>query len=112
VSVQLAQENIIEAKSAGDDAKMERSIESRVKATEAVRRANKLAEVKFERPTTPEFDWGGILQMILSALGISSPLIGGLALMTSKKLTRVKEKAKKYASSPETFDISDDKDLK
>lgn len=112
VAVKLAQENVIEAKSDGDDAKLDRAISTRVEAEMANKKANKLAETQFTKSEAPSFDWSNILSMLLTALGGAVPAGGVVAMLLNGKLNRVKEKAKTYASRPETFDISQDKDLR
>ena len=112
VAQELAQENIYEAKADNDDAKLERSIGTRVRAEIATKKANKLAEVEFKRGETPSMDWGNILQMILTGLGAAFPALGGILFMMKGKLNRVTEKAKHFASKSESFDVSHDKDFK
>ena len=112
VTQELAQENIYEAKADNDDAKLERSISTRVRAEIATKKANSLAEVEFKRGESPSFDWGSIVQMILTGLGAAFPALGGVMLLMKGKLDRVKEKGKRFATTSETFDISTDKDFK
>ena len=112
VTVSLAQENINEAKSAKDNSKLERSIETKVKAESATKTANKLAETKFTKTESPIFDLGDIMNVLMGILSTMFPVLGGYLLMLRKQLGTVKEKAKKYGSTNETFDVQNDKDLR
>lgn len=111
VTVELAQENLIEARTDDDEAKIERSIGAKVRAEIATKRANKLADTKFTKAETPSLDWGGIIQMFLSALGISVPGLGIATVMMGKKIGRLKNKGRKMAESTEKDDISNDRDF-
>ncbi len=111
VTTELAQENVMEAKADDDEPKLERSIATRVKAEIATKEANKLAKTEFTKASPTAFDWGGILQMILTSLGVASPVgIIGMGLM-GKKIGRLKNKGRKLANSTELDDISEDRDF-
>jgi hypothetical protein len=110
VTVDLANENILTAKKDDDKPKLERAIETKVKAQMATKEANKLSETKFEKIEGNDFS--GLLDIIMGILSALFPALAGYLLMIRNQLGRVKEKAITYASSPETFDISKDKDLK
>lgn len=112
VTIELATENVLEAKKDNDEAKLERSIGTRVRAELATKEADKLAQVKFERDEGQSFDFSGLLSGLMAVLSTMFPALGGYLLILRNQLGRVKEKAKTYATSPETFDISKDKDLK
>jgi len=119
VTYDLAHENFVEAKAAGDDAKVERSIKIRETAKVNTKTADKLSEVKITTSTPADTD--GVMGAIGAFMsgnwmegiaGLIALLAGGKAYQASQKLSRVKNKAKKFASSPETFKIDDDEDLK
>lgn len=111
LSVDLANENIIEAKKDGDDAKLERSIGTKVKAEIYTKRAKKLSETEFTKSEGISLDWGGIIQIILTGLGAAFPALGGILFMMNDKLKRVTEKAKFFAESTDKNEIAHDKDL-
>jgi hypothetical protein len=108
VTVELANENVIEAKSQDDEPKLERSISTRVKAEIATKQANKLAEVQLTRGTTPTFDWTGIVQMLLTGLGAAFPAVGGVAMLMHRKIGRMKVEGQKYADSSDKNQLSRD----
>jgi hypothetical protein len=111
LSVELANENIRDAKKDGDDAKLERSIGTKIKAEIYTKRANKLSETEFTKKEGVSFDWGSIIQMILTGLGAAFPALGGVLFMMKGKLNRVTEKAKYFAESTDKNDIAHDRDL-
>ena len=111
LSVELANENIIEAKADGDDAKLERSISTKVKAEIYTERANELSKTEFSKSEGFSFDWGSIVQMLLAALAAAFPALGGIIYMMKGKLNRVTEKAKFFAESTDKNEIAHDKDL-
>ena len=49
--------------------------------------------------------------MILSGLGVAFPPLAGMAMMMKGKLGRVTEKAKRFAATSDTQDLSKDKDF-
>lgn len=108
---ELAHENVIEAKRDNDDMKLERSIATRVKAEAAIAESDRLANINLTMPVESSFDFSGIIQMILSALGVGSPLALGAALVMGGKAKRLKAKALHFASQPEVCDVRGDKDL-
>ena len=110
VTVDLAQENIITAKKDNDEPKLERAIETKVKAQVATKQANKLAETQYTRVEGNDFS--GFLDILMGILSALFPALGGYLIMLRGQLGRVKEKAKIYANSPSTFDVTGDKDLK
>lgn len=108
VTVELANENVMEAKSDDDEPKLERSIATRVKAEIATKQANELAEVEFTKASAPAFDWTGLIQMVLTVLGGAFPALGGLTLLMQRKIGRMKEEGRKYADSGEKDQLSRD----
>ena len=111
VVVDLANEVVIDGRAADDQQKLIRGAESRARARDAVQTSDELARTKFDLPPENTLDFSGILSTVLTLLGGTTPILGGAAFMLSKKLGRVKQKAKQFASSPSTHDISDDRDL-
>ena len=112
VTQELAQENIYEAKADNDDAKLERSIGTRVRAEIATKKANSLSKTEFTKGQSMGFDWSSIIQMILTGLGAACPALAGVIYMMKGKINRVVEKGKHFASKSESFDVSHDKDFK
>ena len=112
VTQELAQENIYEAKADNDDAKLERSIGTRVRAEIATKKANSLSKTEFTKGQAMGFDWSSIIQMILTGLGAACPALAGVIYMMKGKINRVVEKGKHFASKSESFDVSHDKDFK
>jgi len=111
LSIDLANENIMEAKSDGDDAKLERSIGTKIKAEMYTQRAKKLSETEFTRAKEGDFDWGGIFSMVLQGLGAAFPALGGVMYLMKGKMDRIKDKAVYYAGSEKKDEISHDRDL-
>ena len=112
ITVELATENVLEAKKNGDEAKLERAIGTRIKAENATKEADKLAKVEFAKDEGQPFDFGGLLSGLMAVLSTMFPVLGGYLMVIKSQLGRVKEKAKNYANTDKTFDISNDKDLK
>ena len=102
----LAQENVLEAKDNKDDAKLERSLNAKLLLENAAKTADKLADTTFTK--TESTDWEGILMRM--ATGLFGMIMAYFGL--KPKLDRITEKAKMFASSDKTHDISKDKDLK
>lgn len=111
-----------QAKKSRDDAALARAIEMRVKAIQAAKEAGILSEVTFDRAPDPPFDWAGLIQMILAALGAAGvPGMGFLHMLNQNKkkdlehekerTRRVTAKARKYAHSTEIDDIDSDEDF-
>ena len=118
--VELAKVNVTSAKGEGDTAKLVTAVKTQMKAEIAVEEAETLSKTTLPRTEAPSIDGTGIMGLIGSALGgnwmelitgLVAMLAGGKAYQTQKKLASVKEKARKFATTPETFDISSDKDL-
>lgn len=106
----LAQENVLEAKEAKDDSKLERSLNAKLLLENAAKTADKMADTTFTK--TESTDWEGMITRILTWLmGLVMGYLGLKNTMGSK-LARVTEKAKLFASSDRTHNIEDDKDLK
>lgn len=98
-----AHENVIEAKRDSDDAKMERAIVARHKAEESIKGLKELEGKSFDRAPEGTFDWGALIQMVMSALGV-----GGLAApFLAMKNSKIRKKAVEFAKSTEVNDTSD-----
>ena len=96
------------------------AVKTKITAENSVKEAEKLSEVKLSKSETPAIDGSGIMGLIGSALGgnwmeliagLVAMLAGGKAYQVQNKNKRLVEKAKRFATTPETFDISNDKDL-
>lgn len=109
-TVELANENISEAKSESDDEKLVRSVATRTKAEIALGEIRELEKSSFSKAPEVEFDFD-IMHILTGLLGGMGGVGGVLALLLPK-LNRIKEKAKEYAQSEHVNDISQDKDLK
>ena len=112
VTYDLANENVTEAKANKDEPKLERAIEQREKAKANTTVANKLKDSKFTEPSDAPFKFDGLIDILLVGLGIAFPTLAGYLLKIKAQLGRVQSQAKIYASTPETFDVSNNKDLK
>lgn len=110
VAVDLANENVIEAKKEDDQPKFERAVGTRVNAQSATKEATKGQETKFDRIEGNDFS--GLLDILMGILSALFPALAGYLVMIRNQLGRVQTKAKLYASSPTTFDVTSDKDLK
>jgi hypothetical protein len=110
VTVELANENILTAKKDDDKPKLERAIETKVKAQMATKEANKLSEIKFEKIEGNDFS--GLLDILMGILSALFPALAGYLIMLRNQLGRVTAQGKIYASTPQTFDLSGNKDFK
>ena len=117
---QLAEVNVVEAKADGDVNKVVEAVKTKVIAEQSTNKAEELSQEKLPRSEVASIDGSGIMGLIGSALGgnwmeliagLVAMLAGGKAYQVQNKNKRLVEKAKRFATTPETFDISNDKDL-
>ncbi len=118
--VELAQVNVNTAKAEGDTAKLVTAVKTQMNAELSVKEAEDLSKTTLPRTEAPSIDGSGVMGLIGSALGgnwmeliagLVAMLAGGKAYQVQNKNKRLVEKAKRFATTPETFDISNDKDL-
>jgi len=112
VVVSLAHENVLEAKADNDEAKLDRSIEARVKAEMSVKEADRLSQTEFTRSKPPAMDWSGILMDVGKTLLGMVMAYFGLKIPMGQKLERIKTKAIHFAGQDSKIDIANDKDFK
>ncbi len=118
--VELAQVNVNAAKTEGDTAKLVTAVKTQMKAEQSTKQAEELSQEKLPRSEVASIDGSGIMGLIGSALGgnwmevilgVLAMLTGGKAYQLQNKNKRLVEKGRKFATTPQTFDISNDKDL-
>lgn len=107
---ELAQENIIEAKQDDDEGKLSRSVQTQVNAETSLKKANELADVNYDR-VEPGMDWNSLMADILKAVMGAIAAYFGIGIPMGRKVSRLKEKGRKYANSTHVDDISKDKDF-
>jgi hypothetical protein len=117
---QLAEVNVVEAKADGDMNKVVEAVKTKVIAEQSTKQAEELSQEKLPRSEVASIDGTGIMGLIGSALGgnwmevifgLIAMATGGRAIQLQTKNKRLVEKGRKFATTPETFDISNDKDL-
>lgn len=102
-------EHMIEAKQEKDMNKVERVSATIQKAQTAVRNLKELEKRDFEQIQSPPFDWGALVQTIITAIMGALGVGGPVGLIMANKLNNVKAKAREYARSTEVNEI--DKDI-
>ena len=117
---QLAEVNVVEAKAEGDMNKVVEAVKTKVIAEQSTKQAEELSQEKLPRSEVASIDGSGIMGLIGSALGgnwmevifgVLAMFTGGKAYQLQTKNKRLVEKGRKFATTPQTFDISNDKDL-
>ena len=104
-----AREHMYEAKKEKDMAKVERVAATAQKARTAVENLKELEKRTFTRAEAPPFDWGALIQSVITALMGALGIGGPMGLMMMSKLNKVKAKAREYAASTEVNQV--DKDI-
>lgn len=107
VSAENAHENVLEAQRDNDEAKLIRSVAARVKAEEAISEIKELEGRKFSRAEAPPFDWGSLIQNVISALMGGGGIGAVVMAVMGSKLKKTRKKAMEYAQSTDVNDTSD-----
>jgi hypothetical protein len=100
---------MIEAKQEKNMDKVERVSRTIQKAQTAVKDLKELEKKDFEKIQPPPFDWGALVQTIITAIMGALGVGGPVGLVMANKLNNVKAKAREYARSTEVNEI--DKDI-
>lgn len=101
-----AHENVIEAKRDNDEAKLVRSVATRVKAEEAISEIKELESKSFTRAEA-SFDWEGLIATVVSALMGGGGVGAVVMAVMGGKLKKMKDRAITHAKSTEVDDVSD-----
>lgn len=99
----LNNEDIYLAKSNDDQAMLERVYSTRGKIEYAREVSEELSEREFSKVPDPPFNWGSIIQMVLSALGVGGPL--GLIAMSQKN--RIKNLAQEAIMNGKSTEVNE-----